>query len=138
VKARSGAFDGRPVLQARGLGSFVRLYGIWVLIVVSFVVVGCLLAVNHSYVYRWHTYQRYADAVEIRPFFDKECPVSDFYARIGIQITNLSSKTLEGISFALEAREVGHSTVVSKCKVYEYDRILQPNQKFSGCASFPV
>ena len=84
-----------------------------------------------AYGYNWYTYDRHAQNVEFFITTDrKECP-DDKYP-IHIIIGNSSVRTLERVTFALSARELGRSSDLAGYNSYEDDRDISPPNEWDS------
>jgi len=106
-------------------------------------IVGIAVAVMASvFTYNYLTYDRHAANVQIlvtphKPNTGAACADTPEYP-LFIGIINKSSKTIDQVTFSLEARRKGYSTNLATYESHTQDKILKPGEGWGQCWRPPL
>jgi hypothetical protein len=113
----------------------------WLIVKWSLIAIGSLLVltglvVGGYFAYKWYTYDRHISntgfAVE---FSEKYCSTPGF--PIYVSVANGSDRTINSVTFTLEAKRKGYSGNIAAYNSYASDKIIPPHEAFAWCWKVP-
>jgi hypothetical protein len=107
----------------------------WTLVVVAALVGIAAVVAGGLYGFRWYTHERHAAKVQFIVEYDQKKCAEPF--PLHIIVGNLSGRTINKVSFWVEARKPGHSTNLTKFDTHSDDKIIPPEQGWGICWRLP-